>query len=137
MAQIRRGEDKVITITLNNENGTAINLSTAYAGLVCYLTTDDGNILEQYSRETLTGHNSSDFNQLDQSTNTGQFEIRLQSAVTKAAPIGKFFFEIKAQATDANFTDSTFQTVARVSSSTGPVDFEFVNAVTKNIDTLA
>ena len=137
MAQIRRGEDKVITITLNDDNGTAINLSTAYTGLVCYLTTDDGNILQQYSRETLTGHNSSDFNQLNQSTNTGQFEIRLQSAITKPAPVGQFFLEVKAQAADANFTNYTFQTVARISTSTGNVDFEFVDAITKNIDTLA
>ena len=104
---IYRGEDKELTITVNDSTGTAIDIS-AYAGILCIIKSKGGQIIEQFSREALLNYNDTDFVQQTQSGATlGQFIVRLQSAKTINAVEGYFEIEVKLQATDANYTGSS------------------------------
>ena len=137
MSVVRRGEDKQITFTLVDDSGVDINLATAYTGIICILVTDDREILARYSREAYTDVNGNvfdvaDFAQSNQTTNTGEFVIRLQRDITSVAPLVKFKWEIKVQAADADYDSSTFDTLAIVDSDSTNVRFEFKDAVSKN-----
>lgn len=134
---ILRGSDDKILFTLSDSNGNTIDLTT-FTGIIAILTTDERDVLQRYSREAYTDPSGNVFNTGDfvqapnQLTNKGEFTLNVQSTVTKIAPLGKFFVEIKTQTTDADFTDGTFDSPVKVDTDTNGNRFEFTDAITKN-----
>jgi hypothetical protein len=108
MADIFKGEDKAINITLK-DNGVAIDLNTAYNGIACWLYYYNGNVLQKYSKNVLSG-----FGTLTVTDSTaGIFQVKLQSADTSAAKFGVIYAEVKTQTADNNYDSSTYHTIVR------------------------
>lgn len=55
----------------------------------------DGTILRKFAMNALAGHDSDDFNIVDDAA--GQFEVVLRSAITSLAKVGDYKNEIKIQ----------------------------------------
>lgn len=104
---IHRGDDKLIVITAKND-GVEIDLDTVNE-LWCVLT-QKGRVMNQYSLNTLAGYD--DITLLNQTTDTGKFEIMLQSAETSVGIVGQpIFVEVKVQTAQAGYDDSTFEQI--------------------------
>ena len=93
MPNIYKGQDATFTITVQVD-GTAVNLTT-FDNVTCFAIDQNNNILDQWSRETLTGYNT--LTQLNQTTDTGKFTVNLADTLTKlsSTPEGVLTFEIK------------------------------------------
>ena len=108
MPDIFRGQDQAIRITLKDKDGGAVDLSTL-DGYVVYLYNKEGDVIEKFSKNTMAN-----FEPITEITpSSGIFEIKLQSAVTLKAKIGKIFVEVKTEQTDINYTGNTFFSVSR------------------------
>ena len=133
---IFRGEDKLISFTVADSFGTLINL-TGYTGIVVQIIDSNENVLAKYSRELLSGHNNVDFEEFDQTINRGGFQVKLQSAVTKAIPIGKICFEIKFQSNEPAYDNNTFDQIVRIEKANNQKTFEVKDARTKHLINLS
>lgn len=87
--------------TLRDESGL-INLATTYTNITAWLMQGNA-VLQKYSREAKDGHNTADFQQLDQTTDTGKFNINLQRAVTILATPNNYYWVIKVYATNDDY----------------------------------
>ena len=87
-------------------NSVAVNLATTYSNITAWLIDADDTVLQKYSRETLAGHDTADFDQLNQTTFTGRFDINVQRAITLAAATGAYKWVLKVFAVDADFANS-------------------------------
>ena len=108
MADIVKGEDKKITITVKDADGVEIDLTTLN-GYICVLY-QVGLVVAQYSKNVQVDFDP--LTELDQGTDTGKFEVNLQSAQTSLAIANKdLFAEVKIQTAQAGFDDSTFDQI--------------------------
>ncbi len=134
---IYRGEDKVIVFTVKDDSGTVVDLATGFTGVIVHLVDSDENVLAKYSRETIADHNSDDFIQLDQTTDTGKFQVLVQSVDTLSSPLGKIYFEVKFQSANGAFDNGTFDQIVRIETADNGKAFELKSAKTKHITSLS
>lgn len=101
---------------------TPVNLATTYTNITAWLVDSAATVVQKYSRETLTDHNTADFYQLTQSGATlGKFEIKLQAAVTLAAAEGQYYWLVKVFATDADFLNGIAKESFKITHEDGQV----------------
>jgi len=95
------GGDYLIQITAEDSAGTVIDLTTlnGYIFVIYYA---DGEVVQQYSRETVNGFKSL---VLTDEVN-GIFSVRLQSTDTTGVRFEKIFGEVKLESPDVNFDNS-------------------------------
>ena len=104
------GDDIEIQFTVK-DNGTVVDLS-GYTGIICVFYYPNGDVLGRYSLNTVTGYNSDDLEVVVAAN--GTFKVRIQSDVTRAASkFGEIRAEIKVEASNADYTDSTYHTLVR------------------------
>lgn len=108
-AIVFKGEDKTITIILQNPDITAFDLNSV-DGIIAHLKDEFGTILTKWSKNTLSGYDSLT---VTDGTN-GKFEILLQSKKTVNANVGVYTLEIKVQETNSDFDDLTQDTEGEI-----------------------
>lgn len=100
--KIIQGGDYEIDFTVTDSAGVAVDLTTL-ANYIAVLYYADGEVLQQYSRETKAG-----FKSLTETTPaSGIFTVKLQSADTKTARKELVFGEVKVETVDVTYDDST------------------------------
>jgi hypothetical protein len=96
---------------------TAVDL-TGYPQILVHFTDESGQILARYAKGTKTGYNTADFVQSNQTTNKGQFIIKLQSVVTATFTEGCLYVDVKASETNTNYASNTFQSQDQINQTT-------------------
>lgn len=90
------------------DDGAAVDLANAYSNITVWLVDSSNTVRAKYSRETLAGHDTANFDQLDQtaSATKGKFKINIQRAITLAATVGAYKYVLKVFAVDVDFANS-------------------------------
>jgi len=102
MATIVKDTDTPIEITVTDESGAAVDLTTL-AGIVCEVFQKNIHF-DKFSLNTQTGYR--DINVTDGPN--GKFEIYLNASNTKSGYIGKaIFYEVKTLIVNTNFDSGT------------------------------
>jgi len=100
---IIKDTDNTIEITLKDQDGVAIDLSTL-AGYVVEVYQKPNILFDQFSQQVQTGYRTT--NETD--AVNGVFEIYLNAANTSKGQVGReVFYEVKTLAVNANFDGAT------------------------------
>jgi len=108
---IYRGDDQEIEFKLADENGDDINITTDITGLLVIFYYRDNSVLAKYSMGIVTGYDSD--NLVITNATAGEFIIKLQAEVTRTAKLENIFIEVKVRYSNANYSNSNFDSIIR------------------------
>lgn len=101
------GEDKIVTIYLEDENGAVIAPSS-FVGLIVEVYEQIGQPIAKYSIVPFADYDTiNNINDL-----AGTFEINLHRSVVKKYLLRKLLAEVKSAESNAAFEDSEFHTIS-------------------------
>lgn len=103
-----RGEDLPVTLTIT-DGSNPVDLATLEGYIAIFYFAESGKVLDKFSKNTIAGYG--DVEETD--APNGEFECKIQSAVTAAAEEGTVLVEVKTQTNDVEYTDNSFNTVVR------------------------
>lgn len=109
MSNILRGETKRIIITVNDSEGSPVNLSTL-TGIICHVFQKGGKTIKKYSLNELEGY--TDLTITD--AVNGKFKVILQHSDTSGLDERDIIAEVKIEIENSDATDSNFFSTATV-----------------------
>lgn len=98
--EVAKGADLSVKITLNDETGTPID-ATLLSKLIVKVTHSNGTEVVKFSKNTGTGFELIDMT----NAAAGEILIKLLSAHTLAAPLGRLNYEVHGQYTEGSISD--------------------------------
>lgn len=104
---MNRGEDKIVVITLTDENGDPIDPSS-FVGLVVEVYEQLGQPIAKYSLNAASGYGT--INNIN--SGAGTFEINLKRSIIKKYLRKKLLAEVKSVESNADFEDGEFHTIS-------------------------
>ena len=102
---IAKESDSTWTIKVKDNAGAALDM-TVFANVVIVLFSEDNVVIDKYSVIESTGWKG-----IAEGGETNELVIVLQSEESKAAPVGKVYFELRAIAEDVDVTDGRYDTI--------------------------
>lgn len=107
---IYQGSDYLLEFQLYEQDGITPVLTSSLTGALVYLYYGPNRtLLQRYSINALASHNNSDISYAVSPTN--QINVKLQAEVTREALPGTLIAEIKARKTNADYSNSTYDSI--------------------------